>query len=258
MPRTARKVSSTGIYHVIARGINRQKIFLDDNDCHRYLIALEQIIREEGSVLLGYCLMVTHLHLLINACSVEILSRMMKRLGISYASWFNWKYERNGHLFQGRFRSECVEDDSYLLTAIRYIHKNPVKAGLVRRAEQYRWSSCRTYYGGKDYLPGLIDTELVLSLFDKKRSDAIERFRKFMKEDSDDLCLKGYPTKRLKDNEVREELIKLLGNRSIGELQKLNRVEMNSILNRAKQIKGCSLRQLVRITGIGYNIVYRA
>ena len=258
MPRIARQISATGIYHVIARGVNRQKIFLDDNDCHRYLITLEQIIREEGCVLLGYCLMVNHLHLLISACSGEILSRVMKRLGISYAWWFNWKYERSGHVFQGRFRSECVEDDSYLLTVIRYIHKNPVKAGVVRKAEHYKWSSCPVYYGGKDYLPGLTGTELVLSLFDKKKGDAIKHFKKFMEEESDDQCLEGYPAEPLKDNEVREELIKLLGKRSIGELRKMNRVEMNSFLRRAKQIKGCSLRQLVRITGIGYNIVHRA
>jgi putative transposase len=258
MPRVARRVSSTGIYHVIARGINRQKIFLDDNDCHKYLITLEQIIREEGCILLGYCLMGNHLHLLICAYSGESLSLAMKRTGTSYAWWFNWKYERTGHVFQDRFRSECVEDDSYLLVVIRYIHQNPVKAGLAREPEAYKWSSCSTYFGGKDYLPGLTSTDFILSLFDTEKSVAIEHFRKFMGEDSDDRCLEDCSAEQLKDSEAREKIVELLGNRSIGELQKMGRVERNSFLHRAKEIQGCSIRQIARITEIGYNIIYRA
>ncbi len=236
MPRVARRISSTGIYHVIARGINRQKIFLDDNDCHKYLTTLDQKIREEGCVLLGYCLMGNHLHLLINAHSSESLSLVMKRIGTSYAWWFNWKYERTGHVFQDRFRSECVEDDSYLLVVIRYIHQNPVKAGLVRKPESYKWSSCSPYYGGKDYLPGLTSTDFILSLFATEKSEAIRYFRKFMEEDSDDQCLEDRSEDRLSDSAVQEEVIKLLDNRSIDELRKMGRMERNTFLRRAKQI----------------------
>jgi putative transposase len=80
----------------------------------------------------------------------------MSRIGTSYAWWYNQKYDRSGHVFQGRFRSECVEDDAYLLTVVRYIHNNPVKAKIVYRAEDYHWSSIHAYYCGSDKPDGLI------------------------------------------------------------------------------------------------------
>lgn len=260
MPRFARRVSSTGIYHVVVRGVNRQKIFLDEEDCHQYLLTLLKIFKEEGAVLLGYCLMGNHLHLLIYVHSVNILSLVMKRIGTGYAWWFNKKYKRTGHLFQGRFKSEPVEDDRYLLVVIRYIHLNPVKAGLVRKPEAYRWSSCATYYGKRDYLTGLTGTDPILSLFDAGKSEAIQDFRRFMGEDSStDRCLgDDQPAVRPNDSELQREIVKLLGNRPVGELQKMGRKERNLFLRRVKKIEGCTLRQIARVTGLGYNIIYRA
>jgi len=83
--------------------------------------------------------MANHVHLLVKESNTDI-SILMKRFGVSYGYWYNWKYERRGHLFQDRFKSECIEDDAYLLTVIRYIHNNPVKAAIVHKPEQYRWS----------------------------------------------------------------------------------------------------------------------
>jgi putative transposase len=83
--------------------------------------------------------MSNHVHLLVRE-NDDTISRIMSRIGTSYAKWYNQKY-RSGHVFQGRYGSECVEDDKYLLTVVRYIHSNPVKAGLVRELEAYSWSS---------------------------------------------------------------------------------------------------------------------
>ena len=145
MPRQARQVSRTGIYHLIVRGINREVIFHDDEDRQRYLETLARITTDISATTFGYCLMDNHVHILIKEGSNGI-SNLMHRLGASYAYYYNWKYERTGHVFQNRFKSESVEDDSYLKTVIRYIHQNPVKAGMVNKPEAYQWSSCHVYY----------------------------------------------------------------------------------------------------------------
>lgn len=134
MPRQARMKSKTGIYHVIVRGISQQNIFHDEEDFMKYLEMLERVKKKSGFKLYGYCLMGNHVHLLIHESQDE-LSVVMKGLGISYAWWYNWKYKRTGHVFQDRYKSECVEDDTYLLTVIRYIHQNPVKAGMVTKPD---------------------------------------------------------------------------------------------------------------------------
>lgn len=146
MPRRARGRSDSGVYHVMLRGINRQDIFCDDDDRERFI---ETLIRYKdlcGYKIYGYCLMSNHIHLLIKE-EKETISQSIKRIGVSYVYWFNMKHERYGHLFQGRFKSENVEDDRYLLVALRYIHQNPVEAGIVEEAAYYRWSSYAEYVG---------------------------------------------------------------------------------------------------------------
>lgn len=151
MPRQPRVVAESGIYHVMLRGVNRDVIFLEDDDCDRFLESLNRAKSRSGCSVLGYCLMSNHAHLLIRT-RVEPIGATMKRLGVSYAYWFNHKYGRVGYVFQGRFRSEPVEDDAYFVTVLRYIWQNPVKAGLVGSSADYRWSSCFP-----ERRPGLVD-----------------------------------------------------------------------------------------------------
>ena len=124
MPRNARKQSKSGIFHVMLRGINRQVIFQDDEDCEKYLQCLVECQKLSGFQLYAYCLMGNHVHLLLEE-KKEPLSQIFKRLGVRYVYWYNWKYKRTGHLFQDRFKSEPVEDDSYFLAVLRYIFQNP-------------------------------------------------------------------------------------------------------------------------------------
>jgi len=142
MPRQPRKISGTGIYHVMLRGVNRQRIFEEPADYERFLLHLLQVKRNSEFKLFAYCLMSNHVHLLLKENEVP-LAQIFKRLGARYASWFNKKYDRCGHLFQGRFRSEPVESDAYLITVLAYIYQNPVKAGLCNSPENYIWSSRR-------------------------------------------------------------------------------------------------------------------
>ena len=103
MPRQARRVSSTGVYHIMVRGVNRQDIFSDEEDYRWYLETLKRIATESNLVVLGYCLMSNHVHLLIDE-NLGGISNAMKRIGISYAYWYNLKYQRSCHVFQSRFK----------------------------------------------------------------------------------------------------------------------------------------------------------
>ena len=149
MPRTARPIATSGIYHIMLRGINRQDIFTDDTDRQRFLQLLEQLPQDytpigerlpDTCTLYAYCLMSNHVHLLYRQGTEEV-DQSMKRLEVSYAQYFNKKYGRTGHFFQDRFKSEPCEDFSYFLTLLRYIHQNPIKAGITHFAEEYPWSS---------------------------------------------------------------------------------------------------------------------
>ena len=148
MPRKARKKSESGIYHIILRGQNRQMIFKDDEDKEKFLQTLEECKRKSGFKLYGYCLMGNHIHLLLHELKDET-GMIMRRIGAGYVYWYNWKYRRCGHLFQDRYKSEAVETDEYFMTVLRYIHRNPVKAGLVKRMSDYKWSSYNEYISSK-------------------------------------------------------------------------------------------------------------
>ena len=136
MPRTARKKSKTGIYHIMLRGINRQRIFEDDEDYRRFLNSLKEFKDKCGYEIYGFCLMSNHIHLLIKEGN-EDLGIVFRRIGASYVYWYNWKYNRCGHLFQDRYKSETVENDVNLLSVLRYIHQNPVKAGIEKDLKNY-------------------------------------------------------------------------------------------------------------------------
>lgn len=155
MARQARIISESGIYHVILRGVNRIRVFLEEEDFVYFLDRLKSQtelqmtatpdVVGEASLsahceIYAYCLMSNHIHLLIKEKD-EPIGMVMKRITSSYVYYFNHKYDRVGHLFQERFKSQPVEDEDYFITLLRYIHQNPVKANMVDGVDQYRWSS---------------------------------------------------------------------------------------------------------------------
>lgn len=256
MPRQARQTSETGIYHLLVRGINRGAIFHDDQDRLRYLDTLARIARDSNALILGYCLMDNHVHTLLKEGPKKI-SNLMHRMGASYAYYYNWKYERVGHLFQNRFKSENVEDDIYLKTVIRYIHQNPVKAGMVKRAEEYRWSSCKSYYDGKG-LSGIINTGLILGMFSEKDEQAIKALQQFTEAENKDNCLEDLEATALSDSQAREVIEKVLNNKQAKKLQEVSKADRDMVLHKLKEIEGLSIRQIARLTGESFNIVKRA
>lgn len=182
MPRQARMYSDTGIYHIMMRGNDKRNIFLDNDDRSHFITTLFKKASEENADIYAYCLMKNHVHLLL--CEQDCnIARLMKRINVSTAYHFNKKYKRVGHLFQGRFVSEIVDSDDYLLAAVRYIHNNPVNAGIVSSPGKYLWSSYNDYISTKKY--NSLMTDKVLNIFSENMSEAIKLFIEFSKLDCD-------------------------------------------------------------------------
>jgi len=258
LPRKPREKSESGIYHIILRGANRQEIFHEDADSQRFLETLGKYARQSATKVYGWCLMGHHVHLLLGEGSEE-LSLTMKRLGVSFVLFYNQKYDTTGHLFQDRFKSENVESDEYLLTVIRYIHQNPVKAGMVKRAEDWKWSSCRSYYGDKSVPTGaLLYSDLILGLFSTDKQQAIAKFKEFNESDNDDKCLDHEKTLRMTDEKARQKIIKYIGGIEITQIKGLQKVERDEVLCKVKGIGGITQRQAARILGISPSLIFKA
>ncbi|MDO0821693.1 transposase [Desulfosporosinus nitroreducens] len=252
MPRLARKKSDTGVYHIMLRGINKQNLFEDNEDRQRFIDTIEHYKLVSNYIVYGYCLMNNHIHLLLRETN-EPISNAIKRISSSYVYWYNQKYERCGHLFQERFRSEVVETDAYFLTVLRYIHQNPIKAGIINDIKQFRWSSYQ------DYLetPRVSDINFALDLLSDNRVEAKELFRIFTNEGNDDQCLDYSERKNLTDEDVKV-FLNNLGFSSFMELHRLQKKQRDNVLRELISISGVSTRQLARITGISRSVIDRA
>jgi REP element-mobilizing transposase RayT len=257
MPRLARKKSKSGIDHIMVRGINRQDIFHDDEDREKFLATLKRVKEISQCQVYGYCLMDNHVHLLIRE-GKEGISQIMKRIGIAYAYWYNQKYERSGHLFQDRFKSETVEDDSYFLGVLRYIHQNPIKGLKVHSISEYTWSSYGAYAKNKKGEGGLIDSQFALKLFSQEPKEAIEKYIDYMEQPQYEKYLDHNEKKKCTDGEVEYELAKLMRGRAIHSISQAEKSERDEILRSLKKIEGVSIRQIERITGIGRNVIANA
>ncbi|TRZ94081.1 hypothetical protein D4R78_06975 [bacterium] len=141
MPRPIRLIMDNSIHHVMARGNQKQKTFLSECDLLKYLDILKHYKYKYQFKLYGYCLMPNHIHLIIKVRLGEDLQKIMQGLNQTYAIWFNEKYNKVGHLWQGRYKDMLVQKDKYLLDCITYVESNPVRANLVKSPVAYRWCS---------------------------------------------------------------------------------------------------------------------
>lgn len=233
-------------------------IFHDDEDNMKFLDVIQKYKMKSAMNVYAWCLMSNHVHLLLKE-GEEDLSITMKRIGVSFAFYYNWKYRTSGHLFQDRFKSENVENVSYFLTVVRYIHQNPLKAGIVNQVDEWRWSSCKGYYD-QFYYPGmLLDNERIFTLFSEDRNIAKEKFKEFNERSNRDDCLdEGTNNRnRLTDVEASLEIQMVLGEIEIAQVKSLPKLERKEVLKKIKKIERVPKRQVARILGISANQIFK-
>jgi putative transposase len=180
MPRTARIDAPGALHHIICRGIERGKIFEDNADRDDFIHRLSTILKQTSTSCYAWALIPNHFHLLLRT-GKEPIATVMRRLLTGYAVSYNRRHRRSGHLFQNRYKSILCQEDSYLLELVRYLHLNPIRAGLVSSLKELD----RFPYSGHSRLMGKVknqwqDVDTVLSLFGKKRSTAQKKYREFV------------------------------------------------------------------------------
>jgi putative transposase len=247
MARVARAKSNSGIYHIMIRGINKQLILEDNEDNQKILEVLKECKILSEYKIYAYCFMGNHIHLLLEI-EKESLEQIFKRIGARYVYYYNWKYKRSGHLFQDRFKSEPIEDDSYLLSVLRYIHNNPVKAGLSKRAEEYQWSSYNEYLKSNS----LVDVDFVLGMMNR------DEFIKFHKQQDDANILDIREDRfRMTDAEAKIVVKEVSGAESTTDFLRLSELDRKVFIKKLKE-RGLSIRQISRVTGVSKGIVEKS
>jgi putative transposase len=183
MPRVARIVGTGYPHHVVQRGNNREKVFLNKADYRTYLSYLERYSTEKKVAILAYCLMSNHVHLLVRPVEENALSKMMQGIALCYTQYFNRKNKRTGRLWECRYHSTLIDEETYLWAVSKYIDSNPVRAGIVEDPAAYRYSSARAHLFGE------ADPFLKEPLFDEGE---MSEYRRFMR--------------RMEDKQVLEEI----------------------------------------------------
>lgn len=245
MSRKPRIYSNAQVYHVILRGNNKQILFYDDSDRLYLLTHLKKYAGDLKIELFSYCLMSNHVHLLIGNATPTI-SLFIQKLATSYAMYFNRKYERSGHLFHGRFKSEPVESNEYFKTVLRYILQNPLKATSCN-FETYKWSSYAETLDSN--CSTIIAKDYIYNVFSSK-----DNYLEFVRSINNDTCME-YENKFFLSDTHCIQLIKNLFNLKRPDIlnTKSKKVQLKSV----KQLKvlGMNSTQIARITGIPKKLI---
>ena len=256
MSRQPRVRSETGLYHITFRGINKQNIFEEDKDYHKLMELLFKIKKELEFKIYAYTFMPNHVHLLFQEKEARDSTVAMHKLLTSYAGWYNKKYARSDSLFGDRFASKPVEEEKHLFSLVRYIHQNPLRAGLVSNVNDYKWSSFQDYLSGNEWPTVLTDTSYLLSYLSIDKSEAIQDFARLHHE----MVTENYEignSRRLTAEEIRTTIKTILNGKEPHTIASLPKHERNSILKRLRYKEGFSIRQIERATGISRGIISR-
>ncbi|MBE7015350.1 MAG: transposase [Ruminococcaceae bacterium] len=253
MGRIARRISETGMYHVMFRGVGKQNIFNETADYVKLKELIRRVKEETEFELYAYCFMTNHVHLFIKEQNPGDLSIIMKRILGSYATWFNRKYIRAGALFNSRYKSEPVEDERYFYGLTRYIHQNPQKAGIAKSIDEYKYSSYNEYANDD---PDITDIDFLLDMLGGSRKSAITQFIEINGEvTQEDYTIIG--TKRKSRAVTRAIISSELDGLEPEEIKALEIDERNEIISRLVSEKGLMMSEIARETGFSRNtIVY--
>lgn len=224
MSRKRRIIYPRQCYHVMVRGVNGQHIFNDERDRVHFCYLLEEASKKHAFDVHGFCLMGNHVHLLLQP-HTEDLSSGMHFLSFRYAQFFNKKLQRRGHLFQDRYKAILVQYGAHLCRVIRYIHRNPIRANLVKDLSSHPWSSYHAYIGNSKL--SWLTTDFVLPLFGSDSVEALASFRKYI---------------YLDDADAKSELIEIRNSKRIGAYgndlfveEFKSSFESNSMMNKSDQ-----------------------
>ena len=251
MARSLRIEFPRAYYHVMNRGLTHQAVFTDRADRAMFLQLLADCHEMWGIRVIAYCLLDTHYHLLIQTPQAN-LSRVMRHLDGLYTQGYNRRHQRDGPLFRGRYKAIVVDAEEYLLAVARYIHQNPVAAGLVRSPEAYAWGSCRLYLD-KGRQPAWLDAEQLLSRFPKK--DRPKAFLGFMRSKVEEPVRSFYESKRwlpvLGSQDFHERLRRRVRKREAGltevpEAKAYLRADARTCLEVVGQVYGRTREDLLR------------
>lgn len=230
------------------RGVNGQQIFEESEDYNKFLQILKDCRAISGYKLFAYCLMGNHIHILLQETN-EPVELLMKRIATRFVYWYNIKYQRAGHLFQDRFKSEPIDDNAYFLTVLRYIHQNPVKAGLCKTVKAYKYSSYGEFFEKDE----LIDCDAVFELIEK------EEFERFNNETETANCLDVTEKPKIKvtDEQAKRIIEKVSRCRNATEFQSLSSNLKEKYVRKLYE-KGMSIRQISRLCGVTKGMVEKA
>ena len=251
MSRKPRSMILSEINHIMLRGIGHMDLFFANVDYIRFINTIKRFYKESDISVLAYCLMSNHVHLLIQA-SPHNIPLFFKKIEVSYASYFNGVYEHVGHLFQNRYISEPITDESYFLNALKYILLNPEAAG-ISKWQDYSWSSARCYLSLQD--DNLTDTSFAYGILGGPKG--VDDYVK-VTGTSNDFALAEpiYGRKMLTDSNAVREFQKISGLHSPTDLQGMDKAPRNRIIRELKN-KGLSIRQIERLTGLNRNVIQR-
>ncbi len=240
MSRPLRIEYPGAFYHVTSRGNERKMVFQSTRDREKYLSYLESAHQRYGAIIHTYCLMGNHYHLLLETPRGN-LSQILHHINGAYTTYFNIKRSRSGHLFQGRFKGILVDKDAYCKELSRYIHLNPVRAGMAKTPSEYPWSSYR-YFTGKDKRPEWLTMELILGDFGGEGRKGFRRYKEYVE--------------RGEIKELRNPFKSVIASTFLGGEDFINRIRMEYIENRKidrrnipaikKVLKGPSLEEIER------------
>jgi REP element-mobilizing transposase RayT len=261
MARAWRIEFEGSLYHVLSRGNEKRDIFFGDDDRRLFLDTLGEMAQRFEIDVFVYVLMDNHYHLLL--CTPRAnLSRAMQWLGVTYTNRFNARHSRSGHLFQGRFKNMLVQNDAYLLQLSYYIHRNPLRAKMVERLADYRWSSYRAYAYGQQ-APEWLDTERILSQLvnAKDRHKAYrENTQKYAREEGrlwEDLRHGFILGEKRFVSEIKKRFLPEIAHREIPQQRWLTKeVDLNQIISKAAAFLGCDVEEFRRSARVSSRCVF--
>ena len=253
MSRQKRKISQTGLYHIVCRGISRQNIFEESADYEKLKDIIKKVKKETNFDLYSYCFMTNHVHLFIKENTSGDISKIMTKILSHYATWFNIKYLRSGALFSNRYKSEPVEDDRYYLGLIRYIHQNPLKAHMVDNLNSYPYSSYREYVSG---MQDITDIDFCLDMLHNNRETAIRQFIELNGYESEE-SFEITESQRKSPQYIRRLIMSEIDGKEPATIKEMPKLQRNELIRKFVYDKEISKSALERATGISRGTIIR-